>query len=86
MSAELIYFVAYFFFVSLDADAALFDASQYSFFGKTVVDEVELGGFEDEDEAAPGIEGRLGGEDELNQYHLFDKDEVSYRKQAFLAI
>lgn len=63
-----------------DADAARFDASQYSFFGKGVVDEVELGGFEDEEETAPVIEGRFGGEDELNEYHLFDKEEVNYRK------
>lgn len=64
----------------LDADSALFDASQYTFFGKGVVDEVELGGFEDEDEGAPVIEGRFGGE-ELNEYHLFDKDEVNYRNK-----
>lgn len=75
---KLILLFSFFFFVLLDADAALFDASQYSFFGKGAVDEVELGGFEDEEEAAPGIEGRFGGEDELNQYHLFDKDEVRY--------
>lgn len=63
------------------SDGARFDASQYSFFGKGVVDEVELGGFEDEEETAPVIapviEGRFGGEDELNEYHLFDKEEGS---------
>ncbi|KAL8474154.1 hypothetical protein ACS0TY_030835 [Phlomoides rotata] len=59
------------------SDGALFDASQYSFFGKGSMDEVELGGFEEEDEGAPVIEGRFGGEDELNEYHLFDKDEGS---------
>lgn len=71
----LLYFVLC---VLLDADAALFDAAQYTFFGKGAVDEVELGGFEDEDGPAPGVEGGLGGEDELNEYHLFDKDEVNY--------
>ncbi|XP_047941603.1 protein PAT1 homolog 1-like [Salvia hispanica] len=55
------------------SDAALFDASQYTFFGKGEVDEVELGGFEDEYGSAPGV----GGEDDLNEYHLFDKDEGS---------
>lgn len=59
------------------SDAARFDAAQYSFFGKGAVDEVELGGFEEEEEPAPVIEGRFGGEDELNEYHLFDKDEIS---------
>ncbi|XP_028760901.1 protein PAT1 homolog [Neltuma alba] len=32
---------------------AVFDASQYAFFGKNVVDEVELGGLEDEDNGLP---------------------------------
>ncbi|XP_042010213.1 protein PAT1 homolog 1-like [Salvia splendens] len=59
------------------SDSARFDASQYTFFGKGAVDEVELGGFEDEDGFASGVEGRIGGEDDLNEYHLFDKDEGS---------
>ncbi|KAL0362232.1 UNVERIFIED_CONTAM: protein PAT11 [Sesamum calycinum] len=59
------------------SDSGLFDASQYAFFGKGVVDEVELGGLEDEDEDVPVIGGKFGGEDELNEYHLFDKDEGS---------
>ncbi|KAL2524790.1 Topoisomerase II-associated protein PAT1 [Abeliophyllum distichum] len=55
------------------SDSGLFDASQYAFFGKDIVDEVELGGLEEEEEVAPAI----GGEHELHEYHLFDKDEVS---------
>ncbi|KAL8031217.1 hypothetical protein ABFX02_13G010200 [Erythranthe guttata] len=42
-----------------------------------MVDEVELGGLEDEDEGVPVNAGRFSGEDELNEYHLFDKDEGS---------
>lgn len=36
----------------------MFDASQYAFFGKDVVEEVELGGLEDDDENefVPGLE------------------------------
>ncbi|KAK4484331.1 hypothetical protein RD792_006908 [Penstemon davidsonii] len=58
---------------SVSDSGTMFDASQYAFFGKGAVDEVELGGLEDE-----VIGGRFGGEeDELNEYHLFDKDEGS---------
>ncbi|KAL0444411.1 UNVERIFIED_CONTAM: protein PAT11 [Sesamum latifolium] len=59
------------------SERPLFDASQYAFFGKGVVDEVELGGLEDEDEDVPVIGGKFSGEDELNEYHLFEKDEGS---------
>lgn len=47
----------------------MFDASQYAFFGNDVVEEVELGGLEEEDEilSFTGI-----GED-----FSFDKEEVS---------
>ncbi|CAI9759910.1 unnamed protein product [Fraxinus pennsylvanica] len=55
------------------SDSGLFDASQYAFFGKDIVDEVELGGLEEE--SAPAIGSGFGGEDELHEYHLFDKDE-----------
>ncbi|GAB4850712.1 hypothetical protein Ancab_030012 [Ancistrocladus abbreviatus] len=48
---------------------ALFDASQYAFFGQNVMEEVELGGLED-DEDRPPINPLDGDE-----YHLFDKDE-----------
>ncbi|KAG6571285.1 Protein PAT1-like protein, partial [Cucurbita argyrosperma subsp. sororia] len=48
---------------------ALFDASQYAFFGKDVMEEVELGGLEDEedDTLAAGIE-------EKEEEFLFDKE------------
>ncbi|KAL7086603.1 hypothetical protein ACP275_13G011000 [Erythranthe tilingii] len=59
------------------SDSVLFDASQYTFFGKGMVDEVELGGLEDEDDGVPVNAGRFSGEEELNEYHLFDKDEGS---------
>ncbi|KDP25122.1 hypothetical protein JCGZ_22657 [Jatropha curcas] len=35
---------------------AVFDASQYAFFGKDLVEEVELGGLDDEEEALPAAE------------------------------
>ncbi|KAI9116441.1 hypothetical protein K1719_012608 [Acacia pycnantha] len=35
---------------------AVFDASQYAFFGKNAVDEVELGGLEDEDKSLLGVD------------------------------
>lgn len=51
---------------SLYAAGEVFDASQYAFFGQDSVDEVELGGLEDE-EAAVGLE-----EEEF----LYNKEEV----------
>ncbi|XP_042519808.1 protein PAT1 homolog 2-like isoform X1 [Macadamia integrifolia] len=48
---------------------ALFDASQYAFFGKDVLEEVELGGLEDEDDI------RFGGIDD-EEYHLSDREEA----------
>ncbi|KAK6142379.1 hypothetical protein DH2020_022727 [Rehmannia glutinosa] len=56
--------------------SGMFDASQYAFFGKDIADEVELGGLDDEEEGFPAIRGGFGGEEELNEYHLFDKDEM----------
>lgn len=52
-------------FVSADQNSALFDASQYDFFGKNL-DEMSLGGLDNDDEV-------IGPDDE---YHLFDKAEV----------
>lgn len=50
------------------------------FFGKDIADEIELGGLEDEEVGVldlPVIGGRFGGgDDELQEYHLFDKDGV----------
>lgn len=51
---------------SLYAAGEVFDASQYAFFGQDSVEEVELGGLEDE-EAAVGLE-----EEEF----LYNKEEV----------
>ncbi|KAL1810884.1 hypothetical protein DCAR_0622986 [Daucus carota subsp. sativus] len=59
------------FSASSTSDAALFDASQYAFFGQDGAEDVELGGLEDEVNDVPA----LGfGDDE---YHLFDKEEGS---------
>lgn len=48
----------------------LFDASQYEFFGQSL-EEVELGGLDDDDAASV-----LGHADDGDGYHLFDKREV----------
>lgn len=50
---------------------ALFDASQYSFFGQDAMEEVELGGMEDEENEVPVT--RYGDD----EYHLFDREEGS---------
>ncbi|WOK99540.1 hypothetical protein Cni_G08252 [Canna indica] len=55
-------------------DNLLFDAAQYAFFGKEVMEEVELGGLEDDE----GYNARLFGVD--SEYHLpttGDKEEVT---------
>lgn len=50
--------------------AAVFDASQYAFFGNDVVEEVELGGLEDEeDDVAP-----VGFEEEF----AFEGEQVAF--------
>ncbi|XP_073065415.1 protein PAT1 homolog 2-like isoform X1 [Primulina eburnea] len=74
------------------SDSALFDASQYDFFGNDVIGDVEIGGLEDEEAGVRVIGGGFGGDEEadvsvigggfggdveLHQYHLFDKDEGS---------
>ncbi|XP_052887331.1 protein PAT1 homolog isoform X2 [Gossypium arboreum] len=48
---------------------AVFDASQYAFFGKDVLEEVELGGLDDDEEDVPAV----GLEDE--EEFLYDRDE-----------
>ncbi|XWS47456.1 hypothetical protein CRYUN_Cryun14cG0153500 [Craigia yunnanensis] len=50
---------------------ALFDASQYDFFGQNAMEEVVLGGLEDGEEDAPVF---ASAEDD--EYHLFDRGEV----------
>jgi hypothetical protein len=59
----------------LIADNAYFDASRYEFFGKGVVEEVVLGGLEDETEA---MDSRFGVPNEADYRFpsLGDKDEV----------
>ena len=52
-----------------DAGSTLFDASQYAFFGKDVLEEVELGGLEDEEDVLPAV----GIEEEE---FLYDREEV----------
>ncbi|KAM1002018.1 hypothetical protein ACFX2C_002494 [Malus domestica] len=47
----------------------LFDASQYEFFGRNLVDEVELGGLDDQEDKKP-LSGPVD-----NEYHLFEKEE-----------
>lgn len=56
-------------FTESSSAGTLFDASQYDFFGKDVVEEVELGGLEDEDESALLV----GFEDE--EYRISDREE-----------
>lgn len=59
-----------------DADSALFDASQYAFFGRDIGEEVELGGLDEEgNSCVPSVDGGFGDED-VQEYHLFEKDEV----------
>lgn len=58
------------------ADNALFDASQYAFFGRDIGEEVELGGLEEEgNNCVPAVDGGFGDVD-THEYHLFEKDEV----------
>lgn len=57
-------------FVTADQNSTLFDASQYDFFGKSL-DEMSLGGFEDDEVIAPVL-----GHADDDEYHLFDKGEV----------
>ncbi|WCJ37002.1 hypothetical protein M5689_018165 [Euphorbia peplus] len=49
------------------SEKPMFDASQYAFFGQDLVEEVELGGLEDEEEGAPAAD--------------FDEEEFIFGKQ-----
>lgn len=51
------------------AEGAVFDASQYAFFSKEAVQEVELGGLED-DGCLPTVES--------NEEFFFNREEVNY--------
>lgn len=57
---------------------ALFDASQYAFFGQDLVEEMELGGLEDGEGDFPFF----GPADD--EYHLFDREEVCEQLLHFL--
>ncbi|XP_039029221.1 protein PAT1 homolog 1-like [Hibiscus syriacus] len=52
-------------------DNALFDASQYEFFGQNAMEEVVFGGLEDGEEETP-----IFASNEDDEYRLFDKGEV----------
>ncbi|OWM91538.1 protein PAT1 homolog 1-like isoform X1 [Punica granatum] len=56
-------------FCESSSDNALFDASQYEFFGQNVAEGVELGGLEDGEEDFP----TFGAADD--EYHLFEREE-----------
>ncbi|XVE72365.1 hypothetical protein DITRI_Ditri11bG0033600 [Diplodiscus trichospermus] len=57
-------------FSQTSSDNALFDASQYEFFGQNAMEEMELGGLEDEEDAC------VFASVEDDEYHLFDRGEV----------
>ncbi|KAK9284844.1 hypothetical protein L1049_024024 [Liquidambar formosana] len=56
---------------SSSSENALFDASQYEFFGQDCVEEVELGGLDDDKDDIP-----LFGSAADDEYQLFEKDEA----------
>lgn len=56
-----------------DNNSALFDASQYEFFGQSL-EEVELGGLDDD--------GTVRGHVDDEEYHLFDKREVIWTESV----
>ncbi|KAF3553375.1 hypothetical protein F2Q69_00015265 [Brassica cretica] len=58
--------------LDLSDGSSVFDASHYAFFGNHVVEEVELGGLEDEEEDFP-----LAG---IGEDFAFDKEENSVRR------
>lgn len=62
-------------FSVIDREGELFDASQYAFFGGEVGEAIELGGLDEDDNCIPALGGE-NGDDELPEYHLFEKDEV----------
>ncbi|CAN6999688.1 hypothetical protein IGI04_019761 [Brassica rapa subsp. trilocularis] len=56
---------------SSDSNSKLFDASQYEFFGQNL-DEMSLGGIDDDDVVAPVL-GHSATDDDDDEYHLFNK-------------
>jgi len=63
-------------FVSADKNSTLFDASQYEFFGQNL-DDMELGGLDDDGVIAPVL-----GHADDDEYHLFDKREVIWTESV----
>lgn len=59
-----------FMYLFFDAEDTVFDASQYAFFGNNVLEEVELGGLEDEEDDLPVVP--FGDE------YLLDREEVTF--------
>ncbi|XP_058775032.1 protein PAT1 homolog 1-like [Vicia villosa] len=63
-------------------DGALFDASQYAFFGKDVAEEVELGGLDGENDYVPSVEFNedeffLNGEEAENVRSFSEIDDLT---------
>ncbi|VFQ70582.1 unnamed protein product [Cuscuta campestris] len=64
------------------AEGGVFDASRYAFFERGTGAEVELGCLESEEGSSSGSSlpvagGVVGGDDQILEYHLFEKDEGS---------
>ena len=64
------------------AGSAMFDASQYEFFGQNVGEEVELGGLEDEGDNNAPVFGSVTDD----EYHLFDKGEVRFSFLPYISM
>ncbi|VFQ92690.1 unnamed protein product [Cuscuta campestris] len=67
---------------AVSGGVALFDSSQYAFFGRDTLHEFELGGLEEEEDNSnmPAYDVGIGcrlGDDTIPEYHLFEKDEGS---------
>ncbi|KAE8708066.1 lysine-specific histone demethylase 1-like protein 1 [Hibiscus syriacus] len=60
-------------FSQASSDNALFDATQYAFFGHDAMKEVDLGGLEDGEEDSP-----VFASIEDDEYHLFDRGELHH--------
>ncbi|KAG0463494.1 hypothetical protein HPP92_019563 [Vanilla planifolia] len=62
-------------FSDAGADSACFDASQYAFFGKDVVEDIELGSLEDHDRDLAALVGDLGISDDEYDFPSFSIGE-----------
>ena len=63
------------------ADSKLFDASQYAFFGNDIVEEVELGGLDDDEEILVG-----GIEDDYQLDHEEVYSLISFSNFDFMLL